>query len=143
MIKKEVEFVNYNGDTVKQSFFFDLSEAEIAELQAKHDGKLTDILQSIIDAQDQSAIVEYFKEILIMSYGEKTVDGKYFVKDESTKKHLIYSPAYSKIFMELATDADAGTAFVQGILPADLEKRVDELEAKNKAAANENFAVVE
>lgn len=132
MIKKEVEFTNYNGDTVKQSFYFDLSEAEVSELQVEHNGRLTEYLQKIVDAQDSKEIVRYFKKLMILAYGEKSQDGNYFIKDEETKRHLIYSPAYSKIFMELATDDEAGAAFVQGILPPDLEKRAEELRKKEE-----------
>ena len=50
-----------------------------------------------------------------------TKQPEYFVQDEKGNPLWVkfsQTAAYSKLFMELATDADAGAKFVNGIMPA-------------------------
>ena len=115
-----------------EDYYFNLSKAELLEMEVGTTGGYAEKVQAIIDAKDSPDIMKIFKELLLKAYGEKSADGKRFIKIDDNGRPLAIAfeqtPAYSEIFMELATDADAGSAFINGILPADLIKEA------NKAA---------
>jgi hypothetical protein len=80
------------------------------------------MIQKIVAAQDSPAIIKVFKELILKAYGEKSPDGKRFIKSDEISTAFSQTEAYSQLFMELATDADAAAKFVNGIIPVDLGK---------------------
>lgn len=120
MLKKTITYTDFNGEEVKEDFFFHLSKAELVELEASHEGGLSDAMQRIIDTNDTQAIVAEFKKIMLMSYGKKSMDGKRFIKNQTMREEFESSEAYSTLFMELIVDADAAVEFMNGIIPAGL-----------------------
>ena len=122
MLKKTITYTDYNGSERTEDFYFNLSQAEIAEMELSTVGGFGDMVKRIIDAQDVPAIAKTFKDIIFKSYGEKTPDGKRFVKSKELSEAFSQTEAYSVLFMELATDADKGSEFVNGIMPADTTK---------------------
>ena len=75
------------------------------------------MIQKIVDTKDIPAIVAIFKDLVLKAYGEKSPDGKRFVKNDELREAFSQTEAYSELFMELATDADAASAFMNGIVP--------------------------
>lgn len=124
MLKKTMEYTNYNGVKVKEDFYFNLTEAELTEMEMGIDGGLAEMIQSIVDANDVKAIIKVFKDILLAAYGEKSADGRRFMKSEEIKNGFAHTEAYSILFMELATDADKAAEFINGIVPASISKQV-------------------
>ena len=122
MLKKTIEFVDYNGVERKEDFYFNLTKAEIMEMELSTSGGLAEMIQRIVKAQDAPAIIKIFKELVLKAYGEKSPDGKRFIKSEEISTAFSQTEAYSQIFMELATDSDAAAAFVNGIVP-DVDKQ--------------------
>lgn len=135
MLKKTIAYTDYNGVERKEDFYFNLSKAEIMEMEMSTSGGLTEMIKKIVEAQDTPAIIKLFKDLVLKAYGEKTLDGKRFVKiDENgipLARAFSQTEAYSVLFMELATDAEKASEFVNGIVPADVGKAVKE-EAKNQ-----------
>ncbi len=117
MLKKTITYTDYNGVERTEDFYFNLSRAEITEMEMSTSGGLSEMIQNIVAAQDVPAIIKVFKDLLLKAYGEKSPDGKHFVKSEELSKAFSQTEAYSELFMELATDADAAAAFVNGIVP--------------------------
>lgn len=122
MLKKTITYTDYNGVERTEEFLFNLSEAELIEMELSRAGGLSAILKRIVDAQDTASIIKEFKDILFKSYGEKSDDGKRFVKSKALSEAFSQTEAYSKLFMELATNADAAAEFINGLMP---NKRVD------------------
>lgn len=120
MIKKTITYTDYNGATRTEDFYFNLSKAEIMEMELSTAGGLAEMIQKIVDSNDAPAIIKIFKEIVLKAYGEKSPDGKYFKKSDEIAMAFSQTEAYSEIFMELATDADAAAKFINGIVPADM-----------------------
>lgn len=120
MLKKTITYTDYNGVERTEDFYFNLSKAEIAEMELSVAGGYTEMIQKIISAQDTPTLVRIFKELVLKSYGEKSLDGKRFVKSDEIATAFAQTEAYSEIFMELATNADAAVAFVQGVIPKDM-----------------------
>lgn len=119
MLKKTIKYTDYEGVEREEDFFFNLNKAELMELQLSTEGGLEKRLQKIIASQDSKQIIEVFKGIIVAAYGVKSDDGKRFIKNQEVKDAFVESEAYSELFMELATNADAATKFIQGIVPKD------------------------
>ena len=117
MLKKTITYTDYNGVERKEDFYFNLTKAEIMEMEMSISGGLTEMINRIVAAQDAPAIVKIFKELVLKAYGIKSPDGKRFIKSEELATEFAQTEAYSQLFMELATDTDAASAFVNGIVP--------------------------
>lgn len=130
MLKKTVTYTDYNGVERTEDYYFNLSKAELMEMELGTSGGYAEMVQKIIDAKDTPSIIRLFKELVLKAYGEKSADGKRFIKSPEISEAFAQTEAYSQIFMELATDADAASAFVNGVIPGDLEKQLSKNDAK-------------
>ena len=117
MLKKTITYTDYNGVERKEDFYFNLTKAEIMEMEMSTSGGLTEMINRIVAAHDAPAIIKIFKELVLKAYGVKSPDGKRFIKSDELATEFAQTEAYSQLFMELATDADAASAFVNGIVP--------------------------
>lgn len=124
MLKKTITYVDYNGTERTEDFYFNLSKAEIMEMEMGTTGGLAEMIKKVVDAKDAPAIIKIFKDLVLKAYGEKSLDGRRFVKSEALSNEFSQTEAYAQIFMELATDADKASEFVKGIIPADIEKQL-------------------
>lgn len=146
MLTKKITFEDYNGATKTRSYMFNLTKSEITELQLSTSGGLSEMIQSIIDSENQQEIIAIFKKIILMAYGEKSLDGERFDKSEEMSSAFSHTPAYDKLFMELATNSVAGAEFIKGIVPKDLADKMDEVNTdttvSNSPAVAENTGSV-
>lgn len=141
MIKKTIEYINYNGDVVKSDYYFNISRAELIDLEFSTPGGYGDYLQRIIDAQDAIALYKAVTQIIDLAYGEKSADGKRFIKSQEILDSFKQSEAYSELIMGFLTDTNSLISFVNGILP-DVSKYVEndaKQELGNKVAAKLNI----
>lgn len=129
MIAKTIKYKDFNGAEREEKFFFNLTKAEVTEMELSTSGGLAESIKQIVSAQDSAAIIKVFKDLILKSYGEKTLDGKRFrkVDDSGIPLATAFSEteAYSNLFMELATNDKAAADFVNGIMPADLKEKND------------------
>ena len=123
MLKETIKYTDYNGVERTEDFWFHLSKAELMEWEMGTTGGLTEMIKRIVDAQDAPAIIKIFKELVLKAYGQKSPDGKRFIKSEELATEFSQTEAYSQLFMELATDADKAAAFVNGIMPSDIAEK--------------------
>lgn len=126
MIKKTITFTDYNGVERTEDFYFNLSKAEIMEMEMSTAGGLAERIQRVVAAQDQPAIIKIFKDLITKAYGVKSPDGKRFMKSDEITAEFVETEAFSELFMELATDADAASQFINGIVPASMAKQLAE-----------------
>lgn len=136
MIKKTMTYTDFNGVSRTEDFYFNLTKAEIMKMEMSTKGGLAETIQRIIAAQDQPAIIEIFENLIKQSFGVKTPDGKGFRKTKEDLDEFMATEAYSDLFMQLATDADEASKFINGIIPADMAKQV----AANKLPASASAA---
>ena len=129
MLKKRISYTDYNGTKREEDFYFNLSKAEIMEMEMSTTGGLTEMIQRIIETQDAPSIIKVFKDIIMKAYGEKSPDGKRFIKSQELSEAFSQTEAYSELFMELASDSDAASKFVNGIIPADMVQAVEKQQA--------------
>lgn len=120
MLKKTIKYTDFNGVERSEDFYFNLTKAEIMEMEMGTTGGLSEMINKIIAAKDVPAIIKLFKELVLKAYGIKSDDGKRFIKNDTVRDEFAQTEAYSELFMELATDSDKAAAFVNGIVPADV-----------------------
>ena len=117
MLKKPITYVDYDGNTRTENHWFNLDEAEILELQMSYPGGMSAMLQKMVEEEDGAKILATIKKIIMMAYGEKSLDGKYFVKSEEKSLAFTHTRAYSVLLMELYRDANAAADFMNQIIP--------------------------
>lgn len=121
MLKKTITYTDYDGTERTEDFYFNLSRAEITEMELSMEGGMRAYIQKIIAAKSQLALVTLFKEIVMKAYGKKSADGRLFMKNDTIRAEFEAHPAYSMIYMDLVTDEAKASAFVNGIIPADAQ----------------------
>lgn len=135
MLVKNIKYVDYNGVEREEKFLFNLSKAELMEMEMGTVGGLTETINKIVETEDTPSIIKIFKELILKAYGEKSADGRRFVKVDEKGNPLSVgfsqTEAYSTLFMELATDSKAAAEFINGIIPNDL----GEVNTKNNKKA--------
>ena len=123
MVVEKIKYTDFNGLEREEEFMFNLTEAEITEMELTTDGGLSDSIKKIIAAQDTPQIIKVFKMLLLKSYGEKSADGRRFVKSDKLSEEFAQTNAYSQLFMKLATDDKAAVAFINGIMPDSMQEK--------------------
>lgn len=118
MLKKTMTYVDYDDNERTEDFYFNLTKAELTEMELSHNGGLTKMMEKIVASQDSKKIVEVFKDLILRAYGEKSLDGRKFIKNQELRDNFAQTEAYSDLFVELAFDAEAASAFINGIVPA-------------------------
>lgn len=118
MLKLTRTYEDYNGATRTEDFYFNLTQAEVTEMEVSVDGGLVEMIKRVTAAQDGKQIISIFKDVILRAYGEKSPDGKRFIKTQEIRDAFAQTQAYSDLFMELATDAEAAARFINGIIPA-------------------------
>lgn len=136
MFKKTYTYTDYFGHERTEDFYFNLSKAEVLEMQMSTNGGLDVMLNKIIAANDQPTLIKTFKELVLKAYGEISPDGRRFVKSEELSIAFSQTEAYSAFYWELATDDEAAQKFVNGIMPADMSDVVTEAKARLAAPAS-------
>ena len=119
MLKKTIKYTDYNG--VERTEDFNLTKAEILEMEMSEAGGLTAKLNKIIESKDNRELMKHFKYIIHRSYGEKSDDGRRFIKNEEISTGFEQTEAYEELFMELFSDATKAAEFVNGIIPQGIQ----------------------
>jgi hypothetical protein len=117
VLKKAITYEDFNGETVTEDFYFNLSRAELVELETSHKGGLAESIKKIVEDEDGAAIIAEFKKIVLKAYGYRSSDGRRFIKNQDLRDEFESTEAYSVLFMEMVTDAEAAAKFINGVVP--------------------------
>lgn len=117
MFKKTISYTDYDGNERTEDFYFNLTEAEVTRMEMGISGGMTKMLERIVQEQDSAKILDTFEMMIQKSYGIKSPDGRRFEKSQAITEAFVQTEAYSKLFMELATDAKAAADFFEHIIP--------------------------
>lgn len=126
MFTKTIKYTDYDGNEREEAFLFNYTKAEILEMEMSYDGGFEKLLRKIIMTQDVPKVTEYFKKLILEAYGEKSMDGKRFVKSKELATAFSQTEAYSNLFIELTTNANSATEFINALLPAKLMDEIRE-----------------
>ena len=142
MFGRTFVYKDYNGNTQKETWYFNLDKAELLKMELGAWGGLDAMLKRLMREENPEKIVEMFEKIILGAVGEKSPDGRKFIKNEQIREDFRSTPAYSELFYELVMDAEKANAFLKGCLPEDLAAKIDEREkakAAEEAAAGEQL----
>ena len=135
MLKKLIKYTDYDGRERSENFYFYMSKAELMEMELGTVGGMQNLIQLIIDKQDIPKIMDAFKTFILKSYGEKSPDGRRFIKSEELSKAFSQTEAYSNLYVELITDAKAAADFINGIVPEEISAAIAKQEEKAEEPA--------
>lgn len=128
MFTKKIKYTDFSGETREEEFLFNMSKSDIVQWQFSIKGGIDELFKKAVNEQDQSALVKLMKDLIHRSYGERSLDGKRFEKRRNgvdLADEFEQTAAYDELFMELLQNTDAVTAFINGIMPADLVAQVN------------------
>ena len=121
MYVKEIEYTDFNGVARKEKFYFNLTKAEVLNMELGKTGGLTEYIHRILEAQDTPALMAMFKELLLMSYGVKSEDGRRFIKNDRIREEFEQTQAFSDFYMTLALDDNEASKLINSIIPDDMK----------------------
>ena len=121
MYKIRETYEDYDGNERVEEFYFNLTKAEITDMELTTEGGMSAMLKKIIAAKDTTKLIAVFKDLILRSYGQKSPDGRRFIKSDELTKEFTETPAYSQIYIRLATDDKAATEFINNVIPKDLQ----------------------
>lgn len=122
MIVLTETYTDFNGTKRTEEFRFHFNQAELMEMELSTEGGFSARVQRIIDANSQSELIQIMKKFVVDAFGIKSEDGRRFMKDDNIRRAFVECPAYSKIFMRLATNSEAAAEFINGVTPEDMPK---------------------
>ncbi|AWN03287.1 hypothetical protein PBI_CAMILLE_40 [Microbacterium phage Camille] len=142
MLKQQITFTDFNGETRTETLYFNLTEAELVDWSADSEEGIQKEMQDAILAKDMRKLLDFVKELVARSYGERDKDGIHFHKSPEITARFVNSAMYSPLLLSLFADEGGATsAFIRGLMPADLVKRAMEQGAipnpDNSAEQNE------
>ena len=130
MLKKTITYTDYDGMERTEDFWFNLSKTELTKLDAELTGGVLGVLRKIIAKKDRKALVDFIETLILRSYGEKTLDGKRFVKTPEMAEEFMQTPAYDELFMSILSDTDSQTSFINGVIPQSMAKEIEQTDKK-------------
>lgn len=131
MLTKKITYTDFNGEQQTEKFYFNLSKAELLEMEIGKNGGYQNYLKRLINSRNQEEIASIFKMFILKSYGIKSDDGKRFIKSEEISKEFEQTDAYSELYCELVTDTKKATEFFNGLIPQALSIEIEkDMQAK-------------
>jgi len=120
MLIKPITYTDFDGETRTEKFHFNLSRTECLEFEAEAGSiGLKKLLEKMVKEEDTKRLFAWFKKIVLTAYGEKSIDGKRFVKSEELSKAFEQSNAYDVLMVELFTGGEKAVAdFINAVIPS-------------------------
>lgn len=133
MFKHTIKYTDYNGQERSEQFYFNLSKAELMEMELSTQAGVEEMIRVLIATNDNAKIVKVFKDLILKSYGIKSEDGRRFIKSDELRNQFEQSEAYSEFFMQMVANEDnLQTKFINGVISGTNVPNMDEKEAINK-----------
>lgn len=146
MFKKTITFTDFNGNVRTEDYYFNLTKAELMEMQLSQGGGFTGYIQKIVDTNDTAKMIELFKNLILKSYGIKSEDGLRFIKNDKIREEFSQTEAYSELFMSFATDDVAAAEFINNVIPSDqklTKEQMDKIRDNAEKGIVDPTAIVE
>lgn len=124
MIKKTITFTDYDGNQRTDDYYFNLSKAELIEMQFTTVGGMQRLLEDIARSHDNKRTFEMFKDIILRAYGKKSPDGIRFIKSKELSEEFEQTEAYSELILEFFEDGQKAADFINGVIPSDLAAEI-------------------
>lgn len=138
MFSRTFEYEGYDGKPHKDTWWFNLSEAELYKLELGNIGGVNGMMNRLLRENKPGDVVDMFEKIILSAVGERSVDGRKFVKNEEIRQDFYQSRAYSDLFMELVSSGENLTKFLKGAIPEELAAKLDAAEAEEKQESKDS-----
>jgi hypothetical protein len=138
MLKLDVTYETFDEETVTEPFYFNISEPELIEMEVSYTDGWSATLTRAMEYKDMPVLVKIFKDLLLQAYGEKSTDGKHFVKSDEIRTKFSQTAAYVKMFTDLATNDQFAADFIIGVMPKSLAKEFEAAATEAKAISAKN-----
>lgn len=132
MHSREITYTDYDGNTRTEKFLFNLNKAELIQwLSTTGDYTLDKVLLRLAEKRNGKEVMKIFEDLIYLTYGEKSLDGRRFDKSEEVKKNFMQTEAYSMLFTELVTDGAKAAEFIRAVIPKELTDELEEVFKNN------------
>lgn len=126
MFSREFEYTGYDGKPKKDTYWFNLTEAELYEIDLSSVRGFTAQMNQLLKEERTKEIVEAFKGIILSAVGVVSADGRKFLKSEEIKEDFYRSKAYSQLFVELVSSGEKVAEFLKGAIPDEIRVKMEE-----------------
>ncbi len=123
MFKHTVEYVDFNGNSRKEDLYFHLSTPEVTRIQAEIGKSLKEHIEELVANQDLNSLLKFLEMMLLNSYGQRSLDGKTFVKTKEVRESFEYSQAYAEIFEQVINNPELAKRFGEEVSNSGKQKR--------------------
>lgn len=134
MLKREIAYEDFDGNKRTEVFYFNISKPELIELEAEVQEGFSDWIRSVVAAEDNKTLIQQFKKVVLMAYGQRSEDGQRFIKSDQLREEFSQTNAYNELFMELATDDKAAATFLIGVMPRDMRGQLAAIDTADPTA---------
>ena len=139
MYAKKIKYTDFLGNEREETFYFNLTEAELVEMQTSMDGGLAEYGKRIIESKNIPEVMALFQKLILITYGEVSPDGKRFIKEDPVRGKLALefqqTQAYSELYMEFINNPEVGAEFFNNVIPAKIREEAAASEAANPGHA--------
>lgn len=140
MHKRSITFEDYDGNIRTEDHYFNMNKAEVIKwITTSGDYTLDKLLERLSKERNGKEIMKIFEDLIHLSYGRKSLDGRKFEKTQEIWDDFYQTEAYSELFTELVTDAKKAAEFVNKIIPKDLASEVGKIIAENPDAISDEL----
>ncbi|WMI34479.1 hypothetical protein SEA_DAMASCUS_42 [Microbacterium phage Damascus] len=121
MLKKTITFKGFDDEERTLDLYFNLTKTELVDWSADSEEGIQAEMQEAIRTKDQRKLLDFVKELVFRSYGIRDKDGIHFDKSPEISRRFENSAMYDPLLLELfADEGNATSAFINGLMPADL-----------------------
>lgn len=139
MFSRTFEYTGYDGQPHKDTWWFNLSEAELYKLELSNLGGMNGMMNRLLRESKPGEIVDVFENLILSAVGERSVDGRKFIKNQEIRDDFFQSKAYSDLFVELVSSGEKLADFLKGAIPAEVAAEVAKAEEAKSKEVNENL----
>ena len=125
MIKKNITYIDFDGEERTDAFYFNLSKAELMDIELDYNGNMSAAMNIMLEKRDMKGVLGLLSKLVRKAYGEKSGDGKRFLKNKELEDGFATTDAFSNLLIELVNDEKKLEAFVTGVIPADMREEVE------------------
>jgi hypothetical protein len=139
MYRTQITYKDLDDNERTDTLYFRFSESEVNDMQYSETGGFASLLMRIIEAQDQPTMMKLFRRFIHDAYGEKSPDGKAFIKFRDGRRiadDWCQTEAYNQYYLKLLQDPEEAIRFFNGVFPQDLIKKTNTMLEKANITDN-------
>lgn len=142
MVRKDIPYEDYEGNEQVETAWFNLTKAEVLKMDITEEGGLYGMMRKAVDSSNSEEILRVFENLISKSYGQRSSDGKKFIKNDVLREEFLCSEAYSELFIELSTNVESAVQFFAGIMPKGMNDVIEKILSQKDISQEEMSAMM-